>query len=248
MPDGTAYPHEALAVVVQVSDERLCVLLWRRGLPPHRGRWALPGGWLGPDEDLDSSIVRHLATKVDITELTHVEQLQTLSAPDRHPAQRVVATTYLGLVPTPANPSVPNDTGWHPVDELPRIAFDHGDAVSSGVERLRAKLSYTNLGFALAAPTFTMAQLRRTYAAALGHDVAATNLQRVLERRAVIEPTGEVSRPGPGGGRPALRYRFRHGSLVVTDPFAAFAPPAGARSSTPTPRPHAMTSPGPSTS
>lgn len=225
MADQPGYAHEALAVVVQVRDERLCVLLWRRGLPPHRGRWALPGGRLGPDENLDASIVRHLAVKVDVRELSHVEQLHTLSAPRRYPGDRVVATTYLGLVPTPADPSLPGDTRWHPVDELPSTAFDHGEAVFSGVERLRAKLSYTNIGFALAPRTFTITELRRTYAAALGHDVAATNLQRVLERRAVVEPTGEVSAPGRGGGRPAARYRFRHRHLVVTDPFAAFAPP-----------------------
>lgn len=217
--------HEALAVVVQVREQQLCVLLWRRGQAPHRGRWALPGGRLDPGEDLDASIVRHLATKVDVTELSHVEQLATLSAPRRFPGERLVATAYLGLVPIPADPSLPDDTRWHPVDARPSTAFDHGDAITAGVERLRAKLSYTNLGFALAAPTFTIAELRRTYAAALGHDVAATNLQRVLERRAVIEPTGDVARPGPGGGRPAARFRFRHHHLVVTDPFVAFAPP-----------------------
>ncbi len=220
-----AYPHEVLAVVVYVRDGELCVLLWRRARPPHRGRWALPGGRLGPDENLEHSIVRHLAVKVDVRELSHREQLQTLGDPHRHPERRVVATTYLGLVPVPATPSLPPDTRWHPVDALPPTAFDHGAAVHAGVERLRAKLSYTNLGFALAAPTFTIAELRRTYTAALGHDVAATNLQRVLERRAAIEPTGEHAPSGRGGGRPAALYRFRHRHLVVTDPFAAFGPP-----------------------
>src|SRR4029077_12502894 len=109
------------------------------------------------------------AAKVDVRQLAHVEQLNTLSAPRRHPVGRVVATTYLGLVPAPATPSLPDDTRWLPVDDLPPIAFDHGEAVTAGVERVRAKLSYTNLGFAMAPPTFTMAELRRIYAAALGH-------------------------------------------------------------------------------
>jgi len=221
-----SFPHEALAVVLQVRGAELCVLLWRRALAPQAGRWALPGGLLGAREDLETSITRHLVAKVDVKELSHLEQLQTMSAPRRYPGQRLVATAYLGLVPTPADPQLPDDTEWHPATTLPSTAFDHGALVKSGWERLRAKLSYTNLGFALAPPTFTISELRSVYAAALGYDVAATNLQRVLERRAVIEPTGETALPGRGGGRPAAVYRFRERRLVVTDPFAALRPPA----------------------
>ncbi|MGH3250252.1 MAG: NrtR DNA-binding winged helix domain-containing protein, partial [Trebonia sp.] len=90
--------------------------------------------------------------------------------------------------------------------------------------RLRAKLSYTNIGFALAPETFTISQLRDAYAAALGHPVSATNLQRILTRRGVIEPTSDVSRPTSTGGRPATVYRFAVRELVVTNPFAAFRP------------------------
>jgi hypothetical protein len=219
------FAHEALAVVLQVRDGQLCVLLWRRALAPEAGRSALPGGLLGADEDLRASIVRHLAIKVDVTELAHLEQLETRSAPRRHPSGRLVATGYLGLVPTPAEPQLPSDTRWHPVNDLPPMAFDHGELVATAVERLRAKLSYTNMAFALAPPTFTVSELRRIYVAALDHDVSATNLQRVLERRGVIEATGEQVLPGPGGGRPAARFRFRHRELVVTDPFAALRPP-----------------------
>jgi hypothetical protein len=105
------------------------------------------------------------------------------------------------------------------------MAFDHLAIVLSGRERLRAKLSYTNIGFALAPPAFTIAELRRLYRAALGHDVSATNLQRVLLRRRLLEPTGEVRPPGRAGGRPAAVYRFRTRDLEVTDQFAVLRPP-----------------------
>ena len=217
--------HEALAVVLQVRDERLQVLLWRRAREPFLGAWSLPGGRLGPQETLEDSIRRHLATKVDVRELSHLEQLETLSDPDRYPGERLVATAYLGLVPAGIDPSVPEDTAWHPVDDLPEVAFDHLADVHSGRERLRAKLSYTNNGFALAPPTFTIAELRRLYRAALGHDVSATNLQRVLLRRRLLEPTGEVRPSGRAGGRPAAVYRFRTRDLEVTDQFAVLRPP-----------------------
>jgi ADP-ribose pyrophosphatase YjhB (NUDIX family) len=201
------------------------VLLWERARDPFAGCWSLPGGYLVPGERLEESIRRHLAAKVDVRELSHLEQLETLSDPDRHPTEWQLATAYLGLVPTDADPAIPADTAWHPLDELPPMAFDHGRIALAGRERLRAKLSYTNLGFALAPPTFTMAELRDLYVAALGHDVSATNLKRVLVRRGVLEPLGDRRRSGPTGGRPAELYRFRTHALAITDQFAVLRPP-----------------------
>jgi len=135
-------------------------------------------------------------------------------------------TAYLGLVPTDVDPALPADTRWHPVDALPALAFDHAPIVLVGRERLRAKLSYTNIGFALAPATFSISELRDLYRAALGHDVSATNLQRVLLRRHLLLPTGQRREPGPAGGRPGALYRFAIPRLEVTDPFAVLRPPA----------------------
>ena len=220
-----AIEHEALAVVLQVRRDELQVLLWKRARAPFEGEWALPGGLLGPRETLEASIQRHLAAKVDVRGLSHLEQLETLSDPRRHPERRVIATAYLGLVPAGIDPKVPADTTWHPVDDLPELAFDYLAAVLAGRERLRAKLSYTNIGFALAPPAFTITELRGLFRAALGHDVSATNLQRVLLRRALLESTGEHRPPGRAGGRPAAVYRFRNRTLAVTDQFAVLRPP-----------------------
>jgi ADP-ribose pyrophosphatase YjhB (NUDIX family) len=224
---GARPRHEALAVVLQVRDGRLKVMLWERAREPFLGRWSLPGGYLDADETLERSIRRHLATKVDVRELAHLEQLETRSEPDRRPDERVIATAYLGLVPADLDPEVPSDTEWHPVDDLPPAAFDHGSIALAGRERLRAKLSYTNVGFALAPPSFTISELRALYRAALGHDVSATNLQRVLVRRRLLEPTGELRPPGRSGGRPASVFRFRARELEVTDQFAVLRPPGG---------------------
>ena len=142
------------------------------------------------------------------------------------PGRRELATAYLGLVPLGLDPAVPADTGWHPVDRLPPLAFDHGEIVLAGRERLRGKLSYTNVGYALAPESFTLPELRAVYAAALGHDVSATNLKRVLLRRRLLEPTGERREPGPAGGRPAELFRFRTRELEITDGFAVLEAPA----------------------
>ncbi|MDQ1620241.1 MAG: hypothetical protein QOE19_2810 [Actinomycetota bacterium] len=218
------YPHEVLAVVLRVRDGRLEVLLWRRAEKPYAARWALPGGALGAHERLGTAIARHLADKVDVREIAHLEQLETRSDPRRDPRGRVLATAYLGVVPSDAEPSLPQDTAWHAVDGLPPTAFDHGSLVESGRARLGAKLSYTTIGFALAPKAFTMSQLRDIYSAALGHQVSATNLQRVLLRRHVIERTDITAPPTESGGRPAAVYRFPDRSLRVTDEFPAFRP------------------------
>jgi len=202
------------------------VLLWQRAREPFLGAWSLPGGYLEPSETIEQSIRRHLAEKVDVREVAHLEQLATLSDPGRNPLERELATAYLGLVPTNVDPEVPGDTTWHPVSELPELAFDHREIVLAGRERLRGKLSYTNVAFALAPPVFSISELRELYVAALGHEVSATNLQRVLLRRGALEPTGERREPGRAGGRPAALYRFRARRLEITDEFAVLRPPA----------------------
>lgn len=222
------YRHEAIGVVLQVrrvgAAMVLCVLLARREGAPYEGRYALPSGPVESEETLRESVCRHLAEKLDVLGLTHLEQLGTSSAPDRDPAQRTIATSYLALAPTDLDPPLPGRAAWLDVDALPALAFDHDWVIAEAVIRLRAKLSYTNIGFALMPDEFTIAALRGVYAAALGHDVAPTNLQRVLTRRAQLVATGTMSGPGTQGGRPARCYRFRDRQLVVTDPFAVLRP------------------------
>ncbi|WP_347059914.1 NUDIX domain-containing protein [Blastococcus sp. HT6-30] len=226
-PERPAYPHQALAVVLQVRGGRLHGMLWQRAKDPFARAWALPGGPLLPEETLGASVGRQLASKVEVAQLAHLEQLETRSDPHRDPRSRTVATAYLGLIPADLDPVLPDDTAWHPVDALPRTAFDHGSIVESALERLRAKLSYTNIAFALAPPAFSIAELREIYVAALGYEVTATNLQRVLLRRGVLEATGETAASGRAGGRPAALYRFVTPRMEVTDPFAVLRPPGG---------------------
>lgn len=227
MGESTArFEHETLAVVFQVRERKLHSLLWQRAQEPFALYWALPGGALSSVERLGSSLGRHLASKVDLTDIGFLEQLETRSDVDRDPRRRVIATAYIALVSTDLNPTVPRDTAWFPVDDLPPTAFDHASIIRSGRERLRAKLTYTNVAYALVPTTFTIAELRVVYEACLGHAISSTNLQRVLLRRKIIESTESVASPSSSGGRPATLYRFSERTLRVTDPFAAFRPPA----------------------
>jgi len=166
----------------------------------------LPGAALAAGESLESALGR----AVDVSALAHVEQLET-----RVLDPESIATAYLGLVS--AEGSVDGD--WQAVTDV-ELPF-----VGAAQARVRAKLSYTNVGFALAPKTFTISELREVYVAALGHDVSATNLQRVLVRRGVLERVDGRRAPGRAGGRPAALFRFASDRLEVTDEFAALRPP-----------------------
>ena len=178
------------------ASSRCCSGNGRESRTPGRGR--SPAERSPRDETLEESILRHLATKVDVREVAHLEQLGTWSEPARHPERWELGTAYLGLVPLGVDPRIPDDTRWQPVDAMPPTAFDHGAIVLAGRDRLRGKLSYSNIGFALAPETFTLAELRDVYEAALGYEVSATNLKRVLLRRGAIESVGRRRAHGPG--------------------------------------------------
>lgn len=163
-----------------------------------------------PREPLEAALGR----AVDVGAFAHVEQLETRVLRDG-----TLATVYLGL----ARPGAETAGDWRRVGT--RAAADERELVVAALSRLRAKLSYTNLGFALAPEVFTISELRDVYVAALGHDVSATNLQRVLLRRGALERVEGHRAPGRTGGRPASLFRFASQRLEVTDEFAALRPP-----------------------
>ena len=188
--------HEVVAVVMRSRDGGLETLVRRVER--------------SPDESLESALGR----AVDVDVLAHVEQLDTRVLRDG-----TLATVYLGLTRADA------DLGgsWQTVDA--RRPGDERALVAAAQARLRGKLSYTNLGFALAPEVFTISELREVYVAALGHDVSSTNLQRVLLRRGALERVDGHRAPGRSGGRPAALFRFAARHLEVTDEFAALRPP-----------------------
>jgi ADP-ribose pyrophosphatase YjhB (NUDIX family) len=195
--------HTVVGVVLRAREGRLEVLL-RSG--------ALPAAVLARGESLETALAR----AIDLAALAHLEQLET-----RVRADATLATAYLGLVRSDGE----LDGEWRLVRGPLRLGTDDAATVAAAQARLRAKLSYTNIGFALAPATFTISELRQVYVAALGHDVAATNLQRVLLRRGVLERIEGLRPPGRAGGRPAAVFRFASQRLEVTDAFATLRPP-----------------------
>ena len=210
-------------VVLTIRSERLCALVVKRGIVPFRGRWALPGGFILPDEDLADAAVRELAEETGLAELTvHLEQLATYGSPRRDPRGRVISVAHLAMAPDLPTPRAGSDAAaarWTPVDDLlvePRgLAFDHHRILADGVERARAKLEYTPLGAAFCAEEFTISELRHVYEVVWGTPLDPRNFHRkATGTPGFVTPTGR--RTTRVGGRPAQLYR--HGDVAVLYP------------------------------
>jgi 8-oxo-dGTP diphosphatase len=204
-------------VVLTVRDDHLEVLLRRRASSPYRGRWALPGGTVEPDEDLPASAARHLAEKTGVSSPSvHLEQLATYGHPRRDPRGRVVSVGYLAFGPQLPDPRT-GGAQWVPVDDAladpRRLAFDHHSILGDGVERARSKLEYTPLATAFCPAEFTVAELRLVYEAVWGHPLDPRNFHRkITGTPGFVEPAG--SSTTRAGGRPAQLYRRGTASLL----------------------------------
>ncbi len=211
-------PHPPVAVTVDlvvltVREHQLQALLVRRGEEPHLGAWALPGGFLRPDEDLEQAAARELREETSLRlEQVHLEQLGSYGAPGRDPRMRTVTVAYIALAPDLPAPTAGTDAAearWHPVEEVlaaDGLAFDHDTILRDGLERARAKLEYTPVAAAFCPPEFTISELRRVYEVVWGTRLDARNFHRKATRTdGFVEETSATTTRD--GGRPARLYR-----------------------------------------
>ncbi|MGW8377281.1 NUDIX domain-containing protein [Streptomyces sp. ODS28] len=243
--DPSAFPPFAVTVdlvVLTVRKHALCALAVRRGEPPYQGWWALPGGFVRPDEDITAAAARELAEETglrteapgDQNPCAHLEQLATYGDPQRDPRMRVVSVAHLALAPDLPAPVPGGDARsarWAPVGELlengetagggregelaPSLAFDHGRILADGVDRARSKIEYSSLATAFCPPEFTVGELRRVYEAVWGVALDPRNFHRkVTGTPGFLVPTGGTTTRQ--GGRPA--QLFRAGGATLLNP------------------------------
>ncbi len=215
------HPPFAVAVdlaIFTIRDGALAVLLVERGGEPYAGSWALPGGFVAPDEDAETAAWRELHEETGVEQFAgHLEQLRTYSAPDRDPRMRVVSVAHVAFAPDLPEPEAGSDAAtarWWVVDDLldsderPALAFDHAQILTDARERIRAKLEYTTLAMEFVAEPFTLPELRRVYAAVWGAPPDLGNFRRkVLGTDGFVVPTDAQGATTESGGRKALLYR-----------------------------------------
>lgn len=206
-------------VIFTIRHGALHTLLIKRAYPPFADRWALPGGFVGIDEDLPDAAARELEEETGINiETAHLEQLATYGAPNRDPRQRVVSVAYLAMLANLGETSAGSDASlasWVAVsgqqdsvlDDLSPLAFDHDTILADGLERARAKIEYSTLATAFLPDKFTLSQLRDVYEIIWGTELHGPNFNRkILSTPGFVEPTDEYQPGGRGVGRPARLY------------------------------------------
>ncbi len=204
-------------VLLTVVERQLKVLLIERGKPPYEGAWALPGGFVQPDEDLGEAAVRELLEETGISaEPSGLLQLGAYGQPERDPRMRVVTVAFGAIVPrlteVPRGGSDAAHAALVPVAELQSnrlpLAFDHRLIVDDAVARLRAGLDTGDLAASFCPPEFTIRELREVYEAILQTELDSGNFQRrVTQREGFLTPTERRVVPGEQGGRPAALWR-----------------------------------------
>ena len=214
------YPHPAVTVdivIFTIRDEQLKLLLIRRAGEPYRGKWALPGGFVEVDEDLEQAARRELEEETGVSGV-YLEQLYTFGKPGRDPRERVITITYYALVPSDKMrlraASDAEAVGWFGMDELPELAFDHDEIFDMAHHRLMAKLDYSTIAFQFLPQEFTLSELQSVYEIIQQEPLDKRNFRKWVLALEQIEETGGERREG--AHRPAKLYRvIQPGTVAI---------------------------------
>lgn len=214
--DPSAYERPSVTVdvvILTVRERRLDVLLVRRRHWPFEGMWAIPGGFVDPNESLEDSARRELSEETGVSDV-YLEQLYTFGDPGRDPRTRVITVVYYALLRTDQLHLRAGDDAadarWFPAYGHPALAFDHDQILDYTRQRLRSKLEYTTIGFQLLAPSFTLSELQEVYEAILNRPLDKRNFRKKVLTTGILEQIPETRKAGQH--RPAALYRFNPGA------------------------------------
>lgn len=196
-------------VILGFDGGELKLLLTEREKEPFKNKWALPGGFVFPEETTEACARRILLEKTGIDKV-FIEQLYTFSTIDRDPRERIVSVAYFALVNKQSYELIAGrDTlkaEWFGLSELPALAFDHAEIVTMAVQRLKGKVSYQPIGFELLDEKFTLSQLQAVCESILGMEIDKRNFRKKVLAMGVLKELGEKETNVPR--KAAMLYRF----------------------------------------
>lgn len=202
------------AIVFQVTNGALEVLLIKRAEDPFKDTWALPGGYNAAGETTTAALRRIVQQKAGVdteSDLAYIEQLYTFDTVDRDPRGHAVSVTYMGCGRDITIRDAGSHTAFLDVANLPELAYDHASIIAYALQRLRSKLTYTNAVSAFLEKKFTLTQLQSTYEIIFGRDFDKRNFRKKFLSLDLIQETGDLWRDG--AHRPAKLYEFKNKKL-----------------------------------
>jgi 8-oxo-dGTP diphosphatase len=203
-------------VLFTILRDQPHVLLIRRKYNPFKGMWALPGGFVEEKETLEEAALRELNEETGV-EKVYLEQLCTFGDPGRDPRGRTITVAYYALT-RPVEIRAASDAAeaeWHPVRKLPGLAFDHPKIIKTAINRLRAKLEYSTVGFQLLPKRFTMSELQNLYETILNRKLDKRNFRKKILSLDLVRP--QEGRRAAGAHRPAQLYSFQLRQMRILD-------------------------------
>lgn len=191
MPYTYKYPHPAVTtdcVILTFHQDMLKILLVRRGIEPFKGEWALPGGFLKPDESAEECAYRELREETGVTGCK-IKQFHTFSAPHRDPRERVITIAFYALMKwqqaTGADDADYAD--WVPLEDIPKLAFDHNHVVEVAMETIKRDIFFEPVGFELLNEHFSMPELQKVYESILGKEFDRRNFAKKMKHLNILE-------------------------------------------------------------
>ncbi len=197
------------AVVFGYESGNISVLLVKRKYEPYKDGWALPGGFVFENENLEEAVQRELLEETGVR-INYLEQLYTFGDLGRDPRGRVISVAYFGLVkPNAFKLQASTDAKkaeWFNIKKLPKLAFDHKKILKIAIERLQGKITYEPIGFELLDKKFPFSDLEKLYTTLLNREIDRRNFKKKITSLKVLDELDEKVSIGPG--RPASLFSF----------------------------------------
>src|SRR4051812_37459023 len=203
---------EALSIdclIFGFREGRLDILLIKHAEGISKGKWALPGGWIQYNENVDEAATRLLNSLTGVSNI-YLEQLRSFGHVDRYPLKRVITIAYYALVNADhykLNAGfTASDVQWFNIHEMPKLPYDHHEILDFGFKHLKHKVRHEPIGFNLLPKKFTLHQIQKLYEVILETELDKPNFRRKLLNMNLLVPCQEKQKDV--SHRAASLYRF----------------------------------------
>lgn len=196
-------------IIFAFQHSKLQVLLVKHAEGIIKDKWALPGGWVTYDENIDTAATRLLHDLTGVSNL-YLEQLKAFGEVNRYPDKRVITIAYYALTRAESYKLIPgftaSDAKWFDINDIKNLPYDHQNILDFAWKRLKRKVKYQPIGFNLLPNKFTLFELQSLYEAILEISLDKPNFRRKIMKMGLLISCKEKQKGV--SHRAANLYRF----------------------------------------